>query len=56
VDGYVVRADDATVEAIEKFRAEQQKAFMPVSSSLLYLITSCELSKDAWDTLNNFGH
>jgi dsDNA-binding SOS-regulon protein len=55
VDGSAVLADDAAVEAIERFRAEQQKAFstivMSVSSSLLYLITSCELPKDAWDAL-----
>ena len=48
-------AEDATQEEREKFQTEQQKAFstivMSVSSSLLYLITSCELPKDAWDTL-----
>ena len=55
VDGSAVLAGDATAEATEKFHAEQQKAFstivMSVVSSLLYLITSCELPKDAWDTL-----
>ena len=39
----------------EKFQAGQQKAFstivMSVSSPLLYLITSCEVPKEAWDTL-----
>ena len=50
-----VLAGDASEEVREKFKAEQQKAFstivMSLSSSLLYLITSCELPKDAWDTL-----
>ncbi len=55
VDGTAVLAGEATAEIREKFKSEQQKAFsiivMSVSSSLLYLITSCELPKDAWDTL-----
>ena len=55
VDGAAVLAEGASAEAREKFKSEQQKAFsivvMSVSSPLLYLITSCELPKDAWDTL-----
>ena len=55
VDGSAELAGDAAEEVAEKFRAEQQKAFstivLSISSSLLYLITSCELPKDAWDTL-----
>ena len=55
VDESTVLAGDASEEVREKFKAEQQKAFstivMSLSSSLLYLITSCELPKDAWDTL-----
>ena len=55
VDGSAVLAEDATGDVREKFQAEQQKAFstivMSISSSLLYLITLCEVPKDAWDTL-----
>ena len=55
VDGSAVLAEDPTREEREKFQAEQQKAFstivMSVSPSLLYLITSCELPKNAWDIL-----
>ena len=55
VDESAVLAGDASEEVREKFKAEQQKAFstivMSLSSSLLYLITLCELPKDAWDTL-----
>ena len=55
MDGSAVLAEDASRNYREIFLAEQQKAFstivMSVSSSLLYLITSCELPKDAGDTL-----
>ena len=55
VDGAAVLAEGTSVEAREKFKSLQQKAFsivvMSVSSPLLYLITSCELPEDAWDTL-----
>ena len=55
VDGTAVLADGASEEDREKFRTEQQKAFstivMALSSSLLYLVTSCELPNDAWNTL-----
>ena len=55
VDGSAVLAEDASEENKEKFQANQQKAFstivMSISSTLLYLITSCELPKDAWDSL-----
>ena len=49
VDGSAVLAERVAADVREKFQAEQQKAFstivMSVSSSLLYLITSCELPK-----------
>lgn len=55
VDGSATLRVEASAEDREKFKAEQQKAFstivMSVSTSQLYLITSCELPKDAWDTL-----
>ena len=58
VDVYAVLAEDASGNDSKKFLSEQQNAFstivMSVLSSLLYLITSCELPKDAWDTLKTF--
>ena len=58
VEGSATLAGNATGDEREKFQSEQQKAFstivMSVSPSLLYLITSCEIPKDAWDTLK--GH
>ena len=55
VDGSAVLAEGATTEQREKYRSESQKAFsviaMSVATSLLYLITSCEQPKEAWDAL-----
>ena len=55
VDGSAVLADDATAEQRAKHRSESQKAFsviaMSVSTSQLYLITSCEEPKEAWNAL-----
>ena len=55
MDDSAVLAEDASRNDRENVLAEQQKAFstivMSVSSSLLYLITSCKLPKDAGDTL-----
>jgi len=54
LDGSTTLAESAAEDVREKFKVEQQKTFstivMSVSSSLLYLITSCELPKDGWDT------
>ena len=53
--GSAVLREGATAEDQDKFEAEQQKAFstilLSVSSSLLYLISSCELPENACDTL-----
>ena len=55
VDGSAVLAEDATVEQQAKYRSESQKAFsvivMSVATSQLYLITSYESPKEAWDVL-----
>ena len=57
VDGSAVLAEDATTEQQTKHRSESQKAFsviaMSVATSQLYLITSCEEPKGAWDALKN---
>ena len=49
-----MRTNEATRE---DFRKKSQKAFstivMAVSTPKLYLLTSCEQPKDAWDTLCN---
>ena len=54
-DGSAVLAEDATAEQRAKHQSESQKAFsaiaMSVSTSQLYLITSCEEPKEAWDAL-----
>jgi len=53
VDGSAVLAEDATAERQAKYQSESQKAFsviaMSVSTSQLYLITSCEEPRKAWD-------
>ena len=58
VDGSAVLAEDATAEQQAKYQSESQKAFsviaMSVSTSQLYLITSCEEPRKAWDALKNF--
>ena len=55
VDGSAVLAEDATEEQRTKHQSESQKAFstiaMSVNASQLYLITSCEEPKEAWDVL-----
>ena len=57
VDGSAVLAEGATAEQRAKHRSESQKAFsviaMSVSTSQLYLITSYEEPKEAWDALKN---
>lgn len=57
VDGSAVLAESATAEQRAKHQSESQKAFsviaMSVSTSQLYLITSCEEPKEAWDALKN---
>ena len=55
VDESAVLAEKATAEQQAKYQSESQKAFsvipMSVSTPQLYLITSCEEPKEAWDTL-----
>ncbi len=55
IDGSAMLAEDATEEQRLKFKSESQKAFsilaMAISASQLYLITSCEEPKEAWDAL-----
>ena len=55
VDGSAALAEGATAEQRARHRSESQKAFsyiaMSVSTSQLYLITSCEEPKEAWDAL-----
>ena len=55
VDGSAMLAEGATAEQRAKHRSESQKAFsviaMSVSTSQLYLITSYEEPKEAWDVL-----
>lgn len=55
VDGLEVLAEDANEASRTKFREESQKAIstivMAISTPQLYLVTSCEQPKDAWDTL-----
>ena len=55
VGGSAVLAEDATAEQQAKYQSESQKAFsviaMSVSTSQLYLITSCEEPRKAWDAL-----
>ena len=60
VDGSAVLAEGATAEQRAKHQSESQKAFpiiaMSVIPSQLYLITSCEEPKEAWDVLKkHFG-
>ena len=55
VDGTATLAEDASAEAIAKFTTESQKAIstivMAISTPQLYLVTTCERPKEAWDTL-----
>jgi hypothetical protein len=58
VNGTEVLAEDANEATREDFRKKSQKAFstivMAVSTPKLYLVTSCDQPKDAWDTLRNY--
>ncbi len=55
VDGTRTLAAGADAQAAEAFRRQNQQAFstivMAVKPSQLYLITSCEEPKEAWDNL-----
>ena len=55
VDGSAALVEGATAEQRAKHQSESQKAFsfiaMSVSTPQLYLITSCEEPKEAWDSL-----
>ena len=55
VDGSEVLADNATAAAQALFQARLQKAFsrtvLAIDSAQLYLITSSEEPKQAWDAL-----
>ena len=57
VDGSDVLADGANAQATTDYRKRTQKAFtsivMAVGTSQLYLITSTESPRDAWDILRN---
>ena len=57
VDGTEVLGEGATAQVHAEFQKKSQKAFstivMAISSSQLYLITSFEQPKDAWDALRN---
>ena len=60
VDGSEVLAHDATPAAQALYRSWLQKAFstivLAIDRAQLYLVTSCEEPKQAWDTLkkNNY--
>ena len=57
VDGSDILADGANAQARTDYRKRTQKAFstivMAVGTSQLYLITSTESQRDAWDILRN---
>ena len=57
VDGTETFAEDATAAARTKFQKRSQKAFstlvLAIGTSQLYLVTSCETPKDAWDALRS---
>ena len=56
VDGSVL-PEDATERVRAKLRQRSQRAFstivMAISTPQLYLVTTCEELKDAWDILRN---
>ena len=58
VDGTETLREDPTAQQRADFRKASQKAFstivMAISTSQLYLVTSLEEPKDAWDALH--GH
>ena len=55
VDGSEVLANEASAVAEALFRSRLQKAFstivLAIESAQLYLVTSCEEPKQAWDAL-----
>ena len=55
MDGSEVLVEDATTATQADFRKKSQKAFstlvMAISTPQLYLVTSCDKPKDAWDKL-----
>lgn len=57
VDGMEELPEDASAQIREEFKKKEQKAFstivLAVCTAQLYLITSCEKPKDAWDALRN---
>jgi len=57
VDATEVLAEGANEQNTASFRLKSQRAFssivMAVSTSQLYLVTSCEGPKEAWDALRN---
>lgn len=57
VDGSETLEDEASAERIAQFRLKSQKAFstmvLAIKTAQLYLVTSCENPKQAWDTLRN---
>ena len=57
VDGSEVLASEASVAAVALFQSRLHKAFstivLAIDSSQLYLVTSCEEPKQAWNALKN---
>ena len=57
VDGTEVLADDATAQARAEFTKKSQRVFstmvLAIGTSQLYLVTSCEKPREAWDSLRN---
>ena len=57
VDGTETLAEDAATTARSEFQKKSQKAFstlvLAIGTSQLYLVTSCETPKDAWDALRS---
>ena len=57
VDGSEVLPEDAAAPARAEFEKKEQRAFstiaLAISTSHLYLITSCEKPKNAWDMLRD---
>ena len=61
VDGSEVLPEDPSAQVHAEFEKKQQRAFstiaLAICSPQLYLITSCEKPKDAWDALcDRFEH
>ena len=57
VDGTAVLAENANAQAQTEFNRKSQRAFstivLVIGTPQLYLVTSCEQPKDAWDVLRN---